>query len=122
MKYIFINNGILNGAGECKCIDEDTMSILVSNELYQTYCEAPDKFVYSGGQIVENPKYAEIVKEREAIEHNSKIIEKLNELDAKRIRALCEMEIKDEESGETWLEYYNKQIAETRNELIKLNS
>ncbi len=32
------------------------------------------------------------------------------------------MEIKDEESGETWLEYYNKQISETRKGLIKLNS
>ncbi len=122
MKYIFINNGILNGAGECKCIDEETVSMPVSDELYQSYCETPDKFVYSNNQIVENPKYSEILQEQEAIEHNSKILEKLNELDAKRIRALCEMEIKDEESGETWLEYYNKQISETRKGLIKLNS
>lgn len=42
---------------------------------------------------------------------------KINEIDFKRIRAICEPSIKNEETGETWLEYYNSQILELREQL-----
>ena len=61
--------------------------------------------------------YEEIFKKRKNSEKTSKIIEKLNELDSKRIRAVCENQIKDSQTGETWLEYYNSQANELRNEL-----
>lgn len=48
------------------------------------------------------------------------IISKIRDLDYKRIRALCEPEIKDETTGETWLEYYNSQILELREQLKNL--
>lgn len=44
----------------------------------------------------------------------------LNELDVKRIRAFCEPSIKDTETGETWLEHYNAQILELREQLQTL--
>ncbi len=44
----------------------------------------------------------------------------IQDLDFKRIRALCEPSIKDEETGETWLDYYNAQILELRNQLQTL--
>lgn len=44
----------------------------------------------------------------------------MNELDRKRIRALCEPELKDAESGITWLEYYNTEIQTLREQLNAL--
>ena len=38
----------------------------------------------------------------------------------KRIRAICEPEIKDEETGETWLDYYNSQILSLREQIQQL--
>lgn len=43
----------------------------------------------------------------------------LDELDIKRIRAIAEPSLKDEET--TWLEYYNTKISELRNEYAKLS-
>lgn len=43
----------------------------------------------------------------------------LDELDKKRIRALAEPSLKDEET--TWLEYYNSQITTLRNELTAIS-
>ena len=80
---------------------------LVTNEIYKN----------NNGEIVKNPNYEEIFKKRKKSEKTSKIIEKLNELDSKRIRAVCENQIKDSQTGETWLEYYNSQANELRNEL-----
>lgn len=42
----------------------------------------------------------------------------LETLDKKRVRAIAEPSLKDENT--TWLEYYNKQIQELRNELNSL--
>ena len=39
--------------------------------------------------------------------------------DKKRVRAICENEIKDSQTGQTWLEFYNDQVLELR---AKLNS
>lgn len=43
-----------------------------------------------------------------------KIIEQIELLDKKRLRALCEPSVKDEKSGLTWLEYYNTEIKNLR--------
>lgn len=44
----------------------------------------------------------------------------LDELDRKRIRAIAEPSLKDENT--TWLEYYNSQVSELRNEYTQLSS
>lgn len=48
----------------------------------------------------------------------SEILSELEELDKKRIRAMAEPSMKDEE--QTWLEYYNLQISGLRNELAEI--
>ena len=60
-------------------------------------------------------------KEIEEIEKQiNKINEDLNGLDIKRIRAICEPEVKGEETGETWLDYYNSQILSLREQIQQL--
>lgn len=44
----------------------------------------------------------------------------IKELDEKRVRAVCEPEIKDMESGQTWLEYYTQQIQALRAQIASL--
>ena len=59
--------------------------------------------------------------EIEAKEKRKKeIFEELDLLDTKRIRAVCEPSIKDAETGETWLQYYNSEIEMLRAELGSL--
>lgn len=57
------------------------------------------------------------LKIQNAIRENE-ILTKLEELDKKRIRAIAEPSMKDEE--QTWLEYYNSQINVLRNELAEI--
>ncbi len=45
------------------------------------------------------------------------IKEKLRLLDEQRIRAIAEPSVKNEQTGETWLDYYNIQAAELRKQL-----
>lgn len=47
------------------------------------------------------------------------IQQELDILDRKRIRAIAEPSLKDENT--TWLEYYNLQISELRNELAQIS-
>ena len=44
----------------------------------------------------------------------------INDLDFKCIRAIRELTIKDESTGQTWLEYYNEQIIALRDEIVRL--
>lgn len=48
------------------------------------------------------------------------IFDRLKELDEKRIRAVCEPELMNEEEGITWLEYYNREIKILRDEYAAL--
>lgn len=57
------------------------------------------------------------LKIQNAIRENEILIQ-LDELDKKRIRAVAEPALKDEE--QTWLEYYNSQIIELRKELAEI--
>lgn len=44
----------------------------------------------------------------------------IDEIDAKRIRAIAEPQLKDAQSGQTWLEYYTLQIQAIRNQIASL--
>lgn len=44
----------------------------------------------------------------------------LQNIDLKRIRAVCEPCVKDPETGETWLDYYNAQILDLREQIQEL--
>lgn len=122
MKYIFVENSVLNGAGEAESLDTDVINVEVSETVYNAYLAEPYKYVYSNGNIVENPEY-ETEKQKVTIQKRiNEIYEELDLIDAKRIRAVCENEVKDIETGETWLEYYNSLILDLRTELNGLES
>lgn len=115
--YIYVEDNILKGAGCARCLNKEIQNIEVTETLCTDYISDNDKYIYSEEKIIPNPNYEKILKERNKSEKISQIIEKLNELDSKRIRAVCENQIKDSQTGETWLEYYNSQANELRSEL-----
>ena len=115
--YIYVEDNILKGAGCARCLNKEIQNIEVTETLCTDYISDNDKYIYSEEKIIPNPNYEKILKERNKSEKISKIIEKLNELDSKRIRAVCENQIKDTQTGETWLEYYNSQVDKLRSEL-----
>lgn len=120
MKYIYLEDGILNGAGEVLQLDEYVKNIEVNDEIYENFVNEPLKYIYSDGKIIENPQFEKIKQQELNEQRKIEIQNQLQELDNKRIRAICEDEIKDEKTGETWLEYYNAQIYQLRNELQSL--
>lgn len=115
--YIYVEDNILKGAGCARCLNKEIQNIEVTETLCTDYISDNDKYIYSEEKIIPNPNYEKILKERNKSEKISQIIEKLNELDSKRIRAVCENQIKDSQTGETWLEYYNSQANKLRSEL-----
>lgn len=115
--YIYVEDNILKGAGCARCLNKEIQNIEVTETLCTDYISDNDKYIYSEEKIIPNPNYEKILKERNKSEKISIIIEKLNELDSKRIRAVCENQIKDSQTGETWLEYYNSQANKLRSEL-----
>ncbi len=115
--YIYVEDNILKGAGCARCLNKEIQNIEVTETLCTDYISDNEKYIYSEEKIIPNPNYEKILKERNKSEKISQIIEKLNELDSKRIRAVCENQIKDTQTGETWLEYYNSQANKLRSEL-----
>lgn len=55
--YIFLEDGTINGAGEVRQIDEGVENIEVSEDIYNSFIENPDKYIYLDGEIIENPNY-----------------------------------------------------------------
>ena len=68
-------------------------------------------------EYILTPEYQEYLLELERQEKYDSILEEIKSLDEKRVRAICEPSIKDITTGETWLEYYNKQVFELRQRL-----
>lgn len=120
--YIFLEDGKLNGCAECPQLTEGIENIEVSEDIYNNYMEDNLKYIYSDGKIIENPNY-ETEKQKQYInERVEEIKQELTDLDIKRIRAVCEADLKNERSGESWLDYYNSQIYDLRIELKSLEA
>lgn len=75
-----------------------------------------DGFVLYSEYIL-TTEYKEYREKIEKQERYNAILDEIRLLDEKRVRAICEPSIKDEVTGETWLEYYNKQVLELRRRL-----
>lgn len=93
-------------------------------EVPEDYFENSDKYNFTGGifqDISNSDEYKSkiLVQQNEA--RKTELTEQINELDLKRIRAGFEPSIKDEGTGETYLEYYTNQIINLRNELNGLS-
>ena len=122
MKYIYVENGKINGCGEVKILNKEFCNVEVSDEIYDKFQKDTDFYIWENGNIIENPRYKEL-KEKEKIKNQiDEINDKLTILDLKRIRAVCEDEIRDEKTGETWLDFYNSQIYDLRTKLNSLES
>lgn len=78
------------------------------------------KYIIIDEELVLNPNWEEEKQELEIMQKKEEIKAKLDELDKKRIRAICENEIKDENTGETWIEFYNEQAVKLRQELSSI--
>lgn len=63
--YIFLENGKINGCGQCPTLNEEIQNIAVTESIYNAYIAEPEKFIYVDGEIVENPNYEEEQKQKE---------------------------------------------------------
>lgn len=66
MYYIHLENNKIFSSGECP-MGEPFRSIEVSEELYNAFNAEPDKYIWNGEQIVENPDYEEIKRQKERL-------------------------------------------------------
>lgn len=92
-------------------IDDETAEIVKQN---------PERFEVINGKLTDISDTKEYKEKQQAKENAFKKAEferQIEELDKKRIRAICEPETKDETTGETWLDYYNEQIKRIREDI-----
>lgn len=90
---------------------------------YQEFISKPEGFyIYDDltEDIIPNPNFEYLQAEKINFKLKENLKKQLEELDIKRIRAICEPTVKDTETGETWLEFYNNQIQELRNQVMAL--
>lgn len=120
-------NGIANYNYNEKLMKSDGFKPLVTAEY--PIDDRKYNLVYSenDSSVIENIVYLETEESYQNRKNNEilqqeidSLITNIQDLDFKRIRALCEPSIKDEETGETWLDYYNTQISDLRNQLQTL--
>lgn len=116
MKYFDVNK---NGFYEEN--DENRMEI--SDELWQNLLDGQSqggKIEVINGQVVCTMPTAQELELTENNVRKQSLLNQIKEMDEKRIRALAEPSIKDEISGQSWLEYYTQQIIELRTEITEL--
>ena len=83
---------------------------------YSTF--EPEKYAVVDGVLTDISSTPDYIAEQEAKEKEAQNIEiqkQLDELDKKRIRAICEGG--EKEQGKTWLAYYNEQAISLRAQL-----
>lgn len=65
MYYIFLENGKINGCGQCPILNDDIQNIEVDKALYDDFCENPNKYLWDGENVVLNENYeTELAQER----------------------------------------------------------
>lgn len=63
--FIFVENGILNGAGQCRQLTEGVINFEVSEEVYNKFIEDTDLYIWDGEKVIENPNYEEVKRQKE---------------------------------------------------------
>lgn len=77
-----------------------------------------DNEIMENNVPIQNPNYDFEMAEQLKEEKKKQIQLQLEELDKKRIRAICEPSIRTE--TQSWLEYYNQQVLELRQVMAEL--
>lgn len=105
------------------------------NNSYNNYCddinpeymiEIPDNTKPYGlveGAVVDishSQEYLSEIAQKEKEIQIEDFKKQIEEIDKKRIRALAEPQLKDAETGQTWLEYYTQQIIAIRAQISSL--
>ena len=69
MYYLFIEDGVINGCGQCPTLNEDILNIEVIEDVFNEYCETPNKYIWNGEEVILNPNFEaeEAQKEQERI-------------------------------------------------------
>lgn len=117
MIYIELeNNTPIKSTSNAEIAAKYFKNIITTN--YSDYAPANKKYKYENGEIILNPNYETEYIKQEQTARIEEIKQELNELDKKRIRAMCEPS--EYSKGLSWLEYYNQQARELRVELQEL--
>lgn len=83
----------------------------------------PEKYSVIDGMLADisdTQEYKYKIAQREKETTLADLKSQVAELDTKRIRAIAEPALKDQESGQTWLEYYTQQIQSLRIRIASL--
>ena len=78
---------------------------------------------YEGQKFIDtdSEEYKKYLLKQEKDKKTANLQTEIDELDKKRIRAIAEPSVKDEKTGQTWLEYYTDQVMELRNQIANLS-
>lgn len=116
MPYInYDENGKITGQFACPQCE---------NQIYtDLFIDDTDKFKVVDGKIADISQTSEYLAGQEAEQKErlkAELQKQMEELDIKRIRAIAEPQLKDEVTGQTWLEYYTEQIQGLRAQIAEL--
>jgi len=119
--------GIINYNLNEELLSDDGYKPLISADIPVTDRKYTIIYEETETEIIEKINYTETEEEYTNRKNNEEIqleIDLLNsyltDTDLKRIRAICEPSIKDEATGEMWLDYYNAQIISYRTKISEL--
>lgn len=65
MYYAFIQDNKINGVGQCECLNEEIQNIEVTEEVFNAIVEDKDRYIWNGEDVVVNPDYEEIKRQKE---------------------------------------------------------
>lgn len=65
MYYAFIQENKINGVGQCECLNEEIQNIEVTEEVFNAIVEDKDRYIWNGEDVVVNPDYEEIKRQKE---------------------------------------------------------
>lgn len=114
--YIKIENGVLT-----KWSNYAFEGAEVADVDYKTF--EPEKYTVKDGVLTDisgTDEYKTLCNQREKEKSTINLKLQIDELDKRRIRAIAEPQLKDAESGQTWLEYYTQQIKDLRQQIATL--
>lgn len=84
---------------------------------------SPEEYLIKNGELIDmsdTDYYKDEIQEQAILKAKEILKEQLRELDLKRIRSVCEPMLKDQENGQTWMEYYTEQIKDLRRQIAAL--
>lgn len=120
-------NGILNYNANLELLKADGYKEFEETEKptngrkYEiTYAETDDKITEVINYLETEVEYENRITLENIELQTAELQQQIDDLDKKRIRAICEPSVKNEATGETWLEYYNLQVAKIRQNIQEL--